>query len=94
LLRNVTMSQYTYSNISVHTFCMSRQREAQKRLGKRIRELRVSRSLTQQQLAELVNFDRTYIAMLEAGSRNAPFTTLFLISESLDLTLSEFFESV
>ncbi|WP_414843319.1 helix-turn-helix domain-containing protein, partial [Erysipelothrix tonsillarum] len=38
--------------------------------GLNLKEVRLEAKLTQEELAELTNFHRTYIGLLEAGKRN------------------------
>lgn len=44
-----------------------------------IREKRNELKLTQEQLADLTGYDRTYINMVERGGRNPSFTAIFAI---------------
>lgn len=60
-----------------------------KSLGKNIKERRRKCDLTQEQLAELCEFDPTYISLLERGKRNPPFSTLLKIAEHLNCDVSE-----
>lgn len=57
-------------------------------LGKNIKRLRKDRGLTQEQLAELCEFDPTYISLLERGKRNPPFSTLIKIALVLEISVS------
>jgi transcriptional regulator with XRE-family HTH domain len=68
---------------------MSRNENALKELGKNLQRLRKNADLTQEQLAELCEFDPTYISLLERGKRNPPYTTLLTIAESMEIHLSE-----
>ena len=40
------------------------------RFGKRVKELRLHKAISQEKLAELADLDRTYIPGIEAGKRN------------------------
>ena len=60
-------------------------------LGKRIKKIRVSKNLTQEDLALHAGMDRTNISKLEKGEGNPEFFTLVRIAEALDVRLSEFF---
>ncbi|MCY7355961.1 MAG: helix-turn-helix domain-containing protein [Rudanella sp.] len=63
-----------------------------KQLGNRIRELRISQSISQERLAFICDLDRTYIGSVERGERNVSVLNLKKLSLSLDVSLSQFFE--
>ena len=60
--------------------------------GKRIRQLRTERNLSQEQLAELTGFHRTYIGMIERGERNPSLSNVGVFARSFQLSLSELLE--
>lgn len=62
-------------------------------VGKRIKELRNNKRLTQEQLALLSELDRTYIASVEKGKRNISIINLYKISKALEISLEEFFKN-
>lgn len=68
---------------------MSSDTKALKALGKNIRDHRKQCGLTQEQLAELCEFDPTYISLLERGKRNPAFLTVVKIAKHLDCNVSE-----
>lgn len=57
--------------------------------GIRLRKLRQDRQLSQEELAELADFDRTYISLLERGKRNISLINLSKLSKALKIELSE-----
>lgn len=59
------------------------------RFGKRIRQLRTERNLSQEQLAELTGFHRTYIGMVERGERNISLANIGVFANTLDMSVSE-----
>ena len=59
--------------------------------GKRIRQLRTERNLSQEQLAELTGFHRTYIGMVERGERNPSLSNVGVFANAFELSLSELF---
>ena len=61
------------------------------KFGKRLRELRKQKNLTQEKLAEKLGFSPNFIGMIERGERNTTVENLFLIAEALDISLSDFF---
>ena len=63
-------------------------------LGKQIKAARKAQGLTQEQLAELCEFDPTYVSLLERGLRNPPFLTLYNIARQLECTMKQLFEEM
>ena len=57
--------------------------------GKRIRELRTARGLSQEQLAELTGFHRTYIGMIERGERNLSLSNIGVFANVFEMSVSE-----
>ena len=68
---------------------MSSEQKALKGLGKNIKDHRKQSGLTQEQLAELCEFDPTYISLLERGKRNPAFLTVVKIAKHLKCDVSE-----
>lgn len=60
---------------------------ALRRLGHRIRELRVAKNWTQEDLAGECGFDRSYISGLEVGRRNPTYLKLVKLARSLQIPL-------
>lgn len=58
-------------------------------LGNRIRELRMAKRFSQEQLAFNCNLDRTYIGSVERGERNISVLNLKKLSVSLDVPLPQ-----
>ncbi len=66
--------------------------EAKRRLGVRVRALRESRGLTQEELAELIDRSVDAVSNLERGVSLPSFATLERLATKLGLTLHELFE--
>ncbi len=62
--------------------------------GSVLRELREKSNLSQEKLAEFCDLDRTYISLLERGLRQPTITTLFKLSDALNIKPSELVELV
>lgn len=60
-------------------------------VGKRIRELRNKLGVSQEEFADMVGLDRTYITSVECGKRNISIVNVEKIANALNVTLSEFF---
>ena len=61
-------------------------------LGGRIKELRLKKQLTQNELAILCNFEKASMSRIESGQTNVTIYTLKKISKALDTPLTEFFK--
>ena len=60
-------------------------------ISNQIRDLRVSKKITQQELAERTNLSVPYISQIENGHRNISLETFIKIVDALDIPLSDFF---
>ena len=63
----------------------------EKQFGKRVRELRLARNLSQEKLAFKARMHRTYVGGIERGERNPSLKNIAAIAKSLDVTLSQLF---
>ena len=60
-----------------------------KRLGERIKALRMKRKMTQGELSCACKFNRNYIGMLERGERNPTYITLVNLASNLGMPLAK-----
>jgi transcriptional regulator with XRE-family HTH domain len=63
------------------------------KIGKRLRELRTEKGLSQERFSFLCELDRTYIASIEQGKRNVSIANIEKIAKALDMSICEFFKS-
>ena len=64
----------------------------QKKLGKRIQAIRLSKNLSQQDLAAKCNFEKSNMSRLEAGRVNSTLSTLNTIAQGLEVNIIELFK--
>lgn len=62
-----------------------------KLIGRRIKEIRLSKNITQQQLAEMIDIDQRSMSAIECGT-NFPTKNLLKIANSLGVELKELFD--
>ena len=60
-------------------------------IGARIRDYRIKKRMTQQELAERCDLSLPYVNFIENGHRTVSLPTLIKILEVLDVSLSDFF---
>ena len=66
-------------------------RSPQQRLGKRIRQLRLKKGWTQEQLAERTNRHWTYIGGIERGERNVTLQVIADIARAFGVEIQALF---
>lgn len=60
-------------------------------IGRRIRELRKEKGLSQEALAEAASIDRSYLGGIERGEHNLNIMMLIGIAKTLNIGISELF---
>lgn len=60
--------------------------------GKRIRQLRMQKQLTQEQLAELADLSVDFISLIERGRNSPSFDNLEKLAKSLGVSIQELFQ--
>ncbi|RHS20350.1 XRE family transcriptional regulator, partial [Coprobacillus sp. AF13-25] len=63
-------------------------------IGQRIRNYRIQKNLSQEQLSELANCHPTYIGQLERGEKNATLESIQKVAQALNIPLSQLFEKI
>lgn len=58
-------------------------------LGNAIREVRLSKGISQEKLALLSEVDRSYVGRVERGDNNVAVLTLARLATALDLTIAK-----
>lgn len=64
------------------------------KFGKRVRSLRIAKSLSQEQLAELSGLHRNYIGGIERGERNLTLLNVLRLSKALEISASELLKGI
>jgi transcriptional regulator with XRE-family HTH domain len=60
-----------------------------RQVGKKIREVRESKNLSQQALADMCNFEKSNLSRIEAGRNNLTLKTLKKIANSLGVQIKD-----
>ena len=59
--------------------------------GKRIRDERTKRGISQERLGELAKVHRTYVGMIERGEKNITLTNIEKLAKALGLEIRQLF---
>jgi DNA-binding XRE family transcriptional regulator len=62
------------------------------RLGKKIKAIRMQKSMTQNELAMECDFEKASLSRIESGQSNPTIRTLFKISKALEVPIADFFK--
>lgn len=60
--------------------------------GNTVREIRIQKGLSQEDLADLCHLHRTYIGGIERGERNVGLMNILYIAKALNIRPSELFQ--
>lgn len=63
------------------------------KVGNRITELRKVKKLSQQKFSYAADMERTYLTHIEKGRKNISLNTLEKITEALDISIKDFFNT-
>lgn len=63
-------------------------------IGKRIKEERLKRGLTQSEVAEISGITDNFLSYIENGKKQASLNTLYKIANALEVSLSKLFSDV
>ncbi len=59
------------------------------KFGEKVREVRTSQNLSQEQLAHLADVHRTYIGMVERAEKNITLVNIEKIAKALNINITE-----
>ena len=65
------------------------ERELYKRVAERIKQLRMEKGITQQQMAVMLDYEKSNMSRLESGKVNIRLNTIYKISRALKISMSE-----
>ncbi|MBD2300986.1 helix-turn-helix domain-containing protein [Nostoc sp. FACHB-190] len=64
------------------------------KFGKRVKEQRLYRGMSQEELAEKAGLHRTYIGMIERGEKNITLLNIEKISKALEMKIDELLKDI
>lgn len=66
--------------------------DIKKKFGKKLKQLRTEKGISQESLALSADLDRTYIPSIEKGERNVSITVVEKLAKALNVSITEFFK--
>ena len=68
--------------------------DALAQFGQRVRQLRIERNLSQEDLAELSDLHRNYVSQIEGGRRNVSLLNILKLANGLKVRPTKLIESI
>jgi transcriptional regulator with XRE-family HTH domain len=68
--------------------------EVRRRIGARIRELRLAKALTQDEFGDLSGLNRAHVGELERGECNVTIRTLKILADAFDVRIADLVRDV
>lgn len=65
-----------------------------KKFGKRIRQLRLERDLTQEELSNKCGLDMSYIGRIERGEQSSALVTISALAKGLGVSVEDLFKGL
>ena len=62
------------------------------KMGERIKAIRISKNMTQNDLAMECDFEKASLSRIESGKSNPTIRTLYKISTALEIPIGDFFQ--
>ena len=63
------------------------------KFGKRLKEIRLNKNISQEELGFKANLDRTYISSVERGKRNISLRNVEKLAIALEIDIVDFFKN-
>jgi transcriptional regulator with XRE-family HTH domain len=64
------------------------------KFGRRVRQLRLERDLSQEELAELADLHRNYVSQIEGGRRNVSLLNILKLARGLNVRATKLIETI
>lgn len=64
-----------------------------KKFGSRLKEIRMTRNISQEELSYRAELHRTYISSVELGKRNVSLVNIEKLAKALDCKIEDFFSN-
>lgn len=69
-------------------------RKLKNNIGKKLKQLRLDRGISQEKLAEFVNMSREHISCIERGKNMPTIETLYNFSKFFEIDIKDFFNII